>query len=243
MCFDTADGEQSVKKGTQDSKRSSSRRPPLHLLYLVLKFHSSAPSQQDLSFLHHCQPAHGSWLSDNYLGLSGGSDGKESACNGGDLGLILGLGRSPGEGNGNPLPVFWPGEFHDQRSLVGYSPWGRKESDMTEQLKLSRHTNCLLPTRFCTLKDNVRGTKPKHNDYPNGFISDFMKRGRHPLCGRPPPQQAETQRDRTVMGTQRILWPQIKSDEILRDGGMAGDRPMLSKLTKDRCQKLSIITC
>ena len=34
----------------------------------------------------------------------GGSDGKESACNAGDLGLIPGLGRSPGEGNGNPLP-------------------------------------------------------------------------------------------------------------------------------------------
>ena len=37
------------------------------------------------------------------MGLPGGSDGKESACNVGDLGLIPGLGRSPGEGNGNPL--------------------------------------------------------------------------------------------------------------------------------------------
>ena len=37
------------------------------------------------------------------LGFPGGSDGKESACNEGDLGLILELGRSPGEGNGNPL--------------------------------------------------------------------------------------------------------------------------------------------
>ena len=36
-------------------------------------------------------------------GFPGGSDGKESACNAGDLGLIPGLGRSPGEGNGNPL--------------------------------------------------------------------------------------------------------------------------------------------
>ena len=35
--------------------------------------------------------------------FSGSSDGKESSCNVGDLGLILGLGRSPGEGNGNPL--------------------------------------------------------------------------------------------------------------------------------------------
>ena len=31
-----------------------------------------------------------------------------------------------------PTPVFWPGESHGQRSLVGYCPWGRKESDTTE---------------------------------------------------------------------------------------------------------------
>ena len=36
-------------------------------------------------------------------GFPGGSDGKESACNAGDLGSIPGSGRSPGEGNGNPL--------------------------------------------------------------------------------------------------------------------------------------------
>ena len=38
-----------------------------------------------------------------YLGFTGGSDGKDSACNAGYLGSIPGLGRSPGEGNGNPL--------------------------------------------------------------------------------------------------------------------------------------------
>ena len=37
------------------------------------------------------------------MGFPGGSDSKESACNTGDLGLILGLGKSPGGGNGNPL--------------------------------------------------------------------------------------------------------------------------------------------
>ena len=37
-----------------------------------------------------------------------------------------GLGRSPGEGNGNPFPVFLPEKFHGQRSLVGYSPWDCK---------------------------------------------------------------------------------------------------------------------
>ena len=52
-----------------------------------------------------------------------GSDAKESAYNAGDLGLIPGSERSPGEGNGNPRQYFLPGEFHGQRSLVGYGPW------------------------------------------------------------------------------------------------------------------------
>ena len=36
-----------------------------------------------------------------------------------------------------PTPVFLPGEFHGQRSLTGYSPWGHKQSDMTEQPPLT----------------------------------------------------------------------------------------------------------
>ena len=59
-----------------------------------------------------------------FLGFSGGSEGKASAYNAGDLGSIPGSGRSPGEGNGNP-PVLSPGKSHGLRSLVGYSPWGR----------------------------------------------------------------------------------------------------------------------
>jgi len=52
---------------------------------------------------------------------------KESACNAGDLGLIPGLGRSPGEGNDYPLPYSGL-----ENSMDLYSPWGCKESDMTE---------------------------------------------------------------------------------------------------------------
>ena len=48
------------------------------------------------------------------LGFPGGSDGKESACNAGDLGLIPGLGRSPGEGNGNPLQYSCLGNLMDR---------------------------------------------------------------------------------------------------------------------------------
>ena len=71
------------------------------------------------------------------MGFPGGSVGKESACNVGDLGPIPGLGRFPGEGNGYPLQNSWPGEFYGQRSLAGYSPWGHKESDTTERFSLS----------------------------------------------------------------------------------------------------------
>ena len=48
-----------------------------------------------------------------------------------DAGLIPGLGRCPGGGNGNPLKYSCLEKFHGQRSLVGYSPWVRKELDMT----------------------------------------------------------------------------------------------------------------
>ena len=77
-----------------------------------------------------------------FLGLPGGSDGKEYACNVGDLCLTSESGRCPRDGNGwLPTRVFLPGEFHGQRSLSGYSPWGRKDSDTTEQLTLHFHKN------------------------------------------------------------------------------------------------------
>ena len=70
----------------------------------------------------------------DFLGFPGGLEGKESACDVGDLSSIPGLGRFPGEENGNPLQYSCHGKFHGWKSLVGYSPQGRKESDMTERL-------------------------------------------------------------------------------------------------------------
>ena len=59
----------------------------------------------------------------NTLDFSGGSDGKESTYNAGDLGLILGLGRSPVGGHGNPLQYSClENQSHGLRSLEGYSP-------------------------------------------------------------------------------------------------------------------------
>ena len=57
---------------------------------------------------------------------------RESPCSAGDPSSIPGLGRSPGEGNGNPLQYSCLENPQGQKSLVGYCPWSCKESDMTE---------------------------------------------------------------------------------------------------------------
>ena len=77
------------------------------------------------------------------MSFSDGSDGEESACNVGDPGLIPGLGRSPGEGNGNPLQYTCLENTHEQKSLLGYSPWGHKEWNMTERLSICTHFSIL----------------------------------------------------------------------------------------------------
>ena len=60
----------------------------------------------------------------------GDSNGKESTCN--RFGPWVG--KIPWRRAWQPTPVFLSGESHGQRNLVGYSPWGHKESDMTERL-------------------------------------------------------------------------------------------------------------
>ena len=68
------------------------------------------------------------------LYCTGGTSGKEPACQSRRrkrCSLISGLERSPGEGN-EPTPVFLPGKSQGQRSLVGYSPGGHKELDVTD---------------------------------------------------------------------------------------------------------------
>ena len=77
------------------------------------------------------------WLSD-----------KEPACNAGDLDLIPGSGRSPGEGNGKLKVAFLPGESRRQRSLGDYSPWGWKRVGhdwAANTVNFSSHRASLLP--------------------------------------------------------------------------------------------------
>ena len=75
----------------------------------------------------------------------------KNPANEGDSGLIPGPGRAPG----NLLQCFLPGEFHEQRSLAGCSPWGQKELGTTERLTLLHasflvfivvHTSVILTT-------------------------------------------------------------------------------------------------
>ena len=64
------------------------------------------------------------------MAFTGGSDSKECTCNAADLGV----GKIPWKRVSQFTPVFLPRESHGQRSLVGYGPWCRIESDTTEQL-------------------------------------------------------------------------------------------------------------
>ena len=77
-----------------------------------------------------------------YYDFPGGSDGKESACNAGDPGLIPGLGRSPGEENSNPLQYSCLENFMNrgaQQARAHRTP----ELDMTERLTFTfMYTTC-----------------------------------------------------------------------------------------------------
>ena len=69
---------------------------------------------------------------DSMRGLPGDASGKEPPANAGDVGdsgLIAGVRRVPWRRAWQTTLVFLPGQFHGQRSLASYSPWGRKESD------------------------------------------------------------------------------------------------------------------
>ena len=61
-----------------------------------------------------------------------------------DMGSIPELGRLPWRRSWQPTPVFLPGEFHGWRSLVGYSPWGRKDSVMTEVTEPAHPVNEII---------------------------------------------------------------------------------------------------
>ena len=72
------------------------------------------------------------------MDFPGGASDKEPACQCRTpkrYGFDSWIGKSPWRRAWQPTPVLLPGKSHGQRSLVGYSPWGRKESDMTDQYR------------------------------------------------------------------------------------------------------------
>ena len=80
---------------------------------------------------------------------------KNLPTNAEDMGSIPKSGRFHWRITWQPTPVFLPGESHGQRSLVGYSPWGCKESDTTE--RLNNNNNQILSTFPDTEIDSLKG--------------------------------------------------------------------------------------
>ena len=101
------------------------------------------------------------------MGFPGGLYGKESACNVGDLGSIPGLGRNPRGEHSNPLQYSCLENPHGQRSLVGYSAWGTKELDTTEQLV--QHSTVLIQSWAIITMINFR--RSHHSSKKHGIPS------------------------------------------------------------------------
>ena len=121
----------------------------------------------------------GDWISTKicYLGVSGGSDGKVSACNAEDPRFHPWIGKIPWRWAWQLTPTFLPGESHGQRSLVGYSPQGPKESNIAEHvislshmyLYMYKHTRIL--NSFCNLLFYVSPYNALSHSYNNSNFS------------------------------------------------------------------------
>ena len=131
--------------------------------------HPPNPEEKFLLFISHPVWAILLWQPHGpMLGFSGVSDGKESACNMGNLGLIPGLGRSSGGGHGNPLQYSCLENSHGQMSLAGYSQWGRKELDVTEEP--TKHGLMYISVSYLIALDR---TQYKANRRHHGLFSLF----------------------------------------------------------------------
>ena len=78
------------------------------------------------------------------MGLPWWLSGKEPACQSRRSGFGPWVGKIPWRREWQPTPVLLPEKSHGQRSLVGYSPWGCKESDITEPLNNNRNSSLIM---------------------------------------------------------------------------------------------------
>ena len=84
------------------------------------------------------------------------------------------IGKIPWRREGQPIPVFLPWESHGQRSLVGHSPWGRKELDTAEGLTHT-HTWICSEHREFTIKSHLCGDIVKTVEYGGAKSTSFQK--------------------------------------------------------------------
>ena len=98
------------------------------------------------------------YVPDTIVGFPNGAVVKNLPANAGDVGSVLRLGRSPGEGNGNPLQDSWLGNPMDRGAWRATVHGVAKESDMTEQLNHKQDTTlwglCIFPIPTITLQDS-----------------------------------------------------------------------------------------
>ena len=108
-------------------------------------------------------------------GFPCGSAGKEFPRSARDPGSISGSGR--GRRKQQPTPVFLPGESHGQRSQAGYSLWGCKDSDRTEQPTLSKTERENMTGMRNFLEEDLRGVREQ------AYADLGFNRGRDPRAG------------------------------------------------------------
>ena len=107
---------------------------------------------------------------------------------------VLSLGHEdPWKRKWQPTTVLLPGKFHGQRSLVRYSPWGRKELDMTERLHLSHFSHVQLFVTLLTMPPqaplSMRFSRQEYwSELPCSLPGDFPDPGIEP---RSPALQAD----------------------------------------------------
>ena len=104
-------------------------------------------------------------------------------------------------------PIFLPGESHGQGSLVGYSPWGQKESDMTE------HTPKLIKNLKCKLaQGSVDTAVDKDDPWPQGSCNPVRRQ----------PLKQEQQGDHCLVGACALVQAECRRKVLLGGGGIQG---------------------
>ena len=99
------------------------------------------------------------------MGFPGGSVVKNPPVNTGDAGSVPGSGRFPWTRKWKPTSVFLPGESHEQKSLTGYSPWGRKSVGQNLATKQQNNKCCKLFAAVAIIRTKTGGGSSHQRAY------------------------------------------------------------------------------